>query len=207
MLVLASLQETIKNVKQNFIAPERKLLLDDLVSIIQQKMNKNEAIHLNFICTHNSRRSHLAQIWAQTMAYYFKVKNVFCYSGGTETTALFPMIVETLTKQGLQIEKKDDSINAHYAIKYAEKELPIIAFSKLVNDKINPKNNFVAIMTCTQAEKDCPLVLGAEKRIVISYEDPKIFDGTAQQVQKYEERSLQIATEMYYIFTQLEIKK
>lgn len=207
MLVLASLQETIKSIKQNFIAPERKLLLDDLVSIIQQKMNKNETIYLNFICTHNSRRSHLAQIWAQTMAYYFKVKNVFCYSGGTEKTALFPVIVETLTKQGFQIEKKDDSINAHYTIKYAEKELPIIAFSKLVNDEINPQNNFVAIMTCTQAEKDCPLVLGAEKRIVISYEDPKVFDGTAQQVQKYEERSLQIATEMYYIFTQLEIKK
>ncbi len=43
-------------------------------------------------------------------------------------------------------------------------------------------------------------IAGAEKRIPITFEDPKAFDNTPQQAEKYEERSLQIATEMFYVF-------
>ncbi len=75
------------------------------MEFIQSKVSYQQEIRLNFICTHNSRRSHLSQIWAQTMAHYFDIKNVFCYSGGTETTALFPMVAETLQNSGFQIKK------------------------------------------------------------------------------------------------------
>jgi arsenate reductase len=44
-------------------------------------------------------------------------------------------------------------------------------------------------------------IAGAEKRIPITYEDP--FDNTPQQAEKYQERSLQIATEMLYVFSQI----
>lgn len=182
---------------------DRQKSLQSLIDYIQKKIDNREAIRLNFICTHNSRRSHLAQIWAQTMAHYCHVKHVFCYSGGTETTALFPAVAETLKKQGFRLQMLSQDNNPVYAIKYAENENPVIAFSKKMDDGFNPKSEFAAIMTCDSANEACPFVPGAEKRIPITYEDPKLFDGTPQQEEKYKERSLQIASEMYYVFSNI----
>ena len=58
-------------------------------------------------------------------------------------------------------------------------------------------------LTCTQADGGCPFVTGAESRVPITFEDPKIFDNMPQQTEKYIERSLQIATEMFYVFSQI----
>jgi arsenate reductase len=137
------------------------------------------------------------------MAHYFNIKNVFCYSGGTEATALFPMAKETLKNTGFQIKTLSEGENPVYSIKYAENEHPIIGFSKKLEDDFNPKSEFAAIMTCSQADGACPFISGAEKRIPITFEDPKAFDATPQQAEKYTERSLQIATELYYVFSQI----
>ena len=193
----------IEELKKTDIPANRKAILQPLIDYIQAKVSEGNAIRINFICTHNSRRSHLSQIWAQTMASYFNISGVACYSGGTEATALFPMVVETLKKQGFHIQKLSDSDNPIYAIKYAENEHPIIGFSKKLDDAFNPTSTFAAVMTCDSANEACPFVPGAEKRIPITYEDPKAFDGTPQQAEKYEERSLQIATELHYVFSQI----
>ncbi len=173
------------------------------MEFIQSKVSYQQEIRLNFICTHNSRRSHLSQIWAQTMAHYFDIKNVFCYSGGTETTALFPMVAENLQNSGFQIKKISEGKNPVYSLKYAENKHPIICFSKKLDDDFNPKSEFAAILTCNSANEACPFVFGAEQRIPITFEDPKEFDNTPQQAEKYAERSLQIATEMFYVFSQI----
>ena len=185
------------------ISAERKALLKPLTEFIQAKVSTNQEIRLNFICTHNSRRSHLAQVWAQTMANYFNIKNVFCYSGGTEATALFPTIAETLKNSGFQINTISENENPVYSIKYAANEHPVIGFSKKFDDEFNPKSEFSAIMTCDSANEACPFVAGAEKRIPITFEDPKAFDNTPQQAEKYKERSLQIAAELKYVFSEL----
>jgi arsenate reductase len=182
------------------ISEDRQQVLRPLANYIQAEKDKGATIRLNFICTHNSRRSHLAQIWAQTAAYYFGVKNVYCYSGGTEATALFPKVVETLLNQGFQVQKLSESENAIYAVKYAPNEAPIICFSKTYSDQFNPKNNFGAVMTCNNADENCPLVFGAAARLPIKYDDPKMLDGTHLQAQKYAERSLAIAQEMWWVF-------
>ena len=182
------------------ISEERKEILQPLIAFIQSKKDSNQTIRLNFICTHNSRRSHLSQIWAATMAYHFGVKNVFCYSGGTEATAMFPKVAETLAKQGFEVLKLSENANPVYAIKYAENEQPIICFSKVYNDSFNPKTHFGAVVTCNSADENCPVVFGAEQRFPIKYEDPKAFDGTELMDAKYVERSLQIAEEMFYVF-------
>lgn len=187
----------------NSIPSERKLILQPLINFIQQKHINQQTIRLNFICTHNSRRSHLAEVWAQTFACYFNIKNIDCYSGGTEATALFPMIAKTLESQGFQIQILSESNNPIYSIKYSKNEYPIIGFSKKWDDDFNPKSEFAAIMTCSQAEVSCPFIAGAEKRISIMYEDPKAFDNTPQQTEKYTERSVQIATELFYVFSQI----
>ncbi len=187
----------------NFIDNQRKTILQPLVAYIQDKVNNNQIINLNFICTHNSRRSHLAQVWAQFAAAYYNIQNINCYSGGTEETALFPKVAETLENQGFQILKIADNKNPIYAIKFDENCLPIIGFSKKYDDAYNPISNFVAILTCSQADDGCPFIAGAEKRIPITYEDPKISDGTTNQTEVYQQRSIEIATEMMYVFSQI----
>ena len=182
------------------ISNERKEILQPLITFIQSKKDNNDTIRLNFICTHNSRRSHLSQIWATTMAYRFGVKNVFCYSGGTEATAMFPKVAETLMKQCFKVLKLSENQNPVYAIKYAEDEQPIICFSKVYNDNFNPKSHFGAVVTCNSADENCPIVFGAEQRFPIKYDDPKAFDDTDLMDAKYEERSLEIAEEMFFVF-------
>jgi len=199
------IENTIKELQPATILEERKTILQPLIDFIQHKVAHQQEIRINFICTHNSRRSHLSQIWAQTIANYFNLKNVFCYSGGTEATALFPMVAETLQNSGFQIQQISKNENPIYSIKHADNEHPVIGFSKKLDDDFNPKANFAAIMTCSQADGGCPFIAGAEKRIPITFEDPKIFDNTPQQAEKYKERSLQIATELYYVFSQITI--
>lgn len=58
-------------------------------------------------------------------------------------------------------------------------------------------------MTCSQADIDCPFIAGAEKRIALPYDDPKLADGSDQQDEVYEESSLKIATEMFYVFSRI----
>lgn len=201
--MLVNLSKTIAIIKEISVPKDRKDVLQTLVEYIQNKVNANEEIRLNFICTHNSRRSHLSQIWAQTMAFQFGIKNVFCYSGGTEATAMFPKVAETLTNQGFEIQKISQEQNPVYAIKFDANQHPIMGFSKTYFDDFNPKSNFGAIMTCTNADEGCPMVFGAEARFPIKYDDPKAFDRTEQMNEKYTERSLQIASEMYFVFSQI----
>ena len=204
IIMYKKLAETINTITsfQN-ISEERKATLQQLIDFVQQKTDNKQEININFICTHNSRRSHLSQVWAQVAAAHFNLPNVNCYSGGTEETALFPKVVETLTEQGFSIFSIKETVNPVHAIKYSENSLPIIGFSKKYDSPFNPLSEFAAVMTCSQADGGCPLIAGAEKRIPITFEDPKISDDTPVQSKIYAERSLQIATEMFYIFSQI----
>ena len=204
-MLLEKIISTIDALESVQISNERKSELQPLIDFIQGKVSTNNNINLNFICTHNSRRSHLSQVWAQVAAHYFNVKNVYCYSGGTEATALFPMAAKALELAGLKVNNLSDGNNPVYSIKYAENEHPIIAFSKTYDNEFNPKSEFAAIMTCNNADVGCPFIPGAEKRIPVKYDDPKAFDNTPQQAEKYTERSNQIASEMLYVFSQIKL--
>lgn len=194
---------TVQSLQWDTIDADRKEILKHLISFIQKKTDDHKAINLNFICTHNSRRSHLAQIWAQAAASYFSIAGVYCYSGGTETTALFPKVAETLADQGFKVFSIADTANPVYAIRYDDNSLPVIGFSKKYDSPFNPDSEFAAIMTCSQADGGCPFISGAEKRIPITFDDPKISDNTPEQAAVYRERSLQIAEEMFYIFSHI----
>ena len=202
-MLFHKIEETVRDATTQSISLARKETLQLLIDFIQEKATNEEEIRLNFICTHNSRRSHLAQVWAQLMAFHFNIRNVFCYSGGTEATALFPMVAKTLSNSGFDIEAISENKNPVYSIKYTKNQHPIIGFSKKFDDRFNPTSGFAAILTCGQADLDCPFIAGAEKRIPMPFEDPKIFDNTSQQTKKYQERSLQIAAELAYVFSQI----
>jgi len=198
-----NLIKAIASFSSQSISDERKEVLLSLVDYIQEKVNAGESIRLNFICTHNSRRSHLSQIWAQAMAFHVGLKNISCYSGGTEATAIFTKVLETLTMQGFQVLKLSENDNPVVAVKFAANENPIICFSKTYDHPFNPSTQFGAVMTCNNADEGCPIVLGAEARFPIKYDDPKAYDGTPLQTEKYAERSLDIAREMWWVFSQV----
>jgi arsenate reductase len=198
----SKLSQTIDTIALMEVSNERKIVLQALIDYIQPKVVDCESIRLNFICTHNSRRSHLSQVWAQTMAHYFGLTQVYCYSGGTEATAMFPKVAATLALQGFQIQSLSEGANPVYALKYTENEAPIICFSKTFYDAFNPSSHYAAIMTCSTADEGCPFIAGADQRLPIRYDDPKAFDGTELMDLKYQERSLEIAAEMYYVFSQ-----
>ena len=203
MTMNKKIEQQISSFKIEGISKERKAVLQPLIEYIQSKKDRNEEIRLNFICTHNSRRSHLSQVWAQTMALHFGIDKVFSYSGGTEATALFPKVAETLKKQGFEIGMLSSEDNPVYAISFGENAHPVIGFSKTYDNAFNPASDFAAVMTCSHADENCPFIPGAEKRIPVTFEDPKAFDNTPQQDEKYLERSEQIATELCYVFSQI----
>jgi len=198
-----TIKKVISELDINTISDARKEVLQPLINFVQEKVDTDKEVNINFICTHNSRRSHLTQIWAQTVATYYNIKNVKTYSGGTEATAMFPKVAETLRNTGFNIQEISEGTNPVYAIKFDDNSHPIIGFSKKYDNEFNPVSEFAAIMTCSNADVGCPFIAGAEKRIPITYEDPKLFDKTAQQAAKYQERSLHIATEMLYVFSKI----
>lgn len=203
--MLTTLQTTIDQLTAEFqqIPPERKKTLHELTKFVQEKIESDKPAYLNFICTHNSRRSHLSQLWAQAAAFYYGVKNVSCYSGGTEATAFNPRAVKAMQEAGFQISKTTDGDNPVYEVRFAAEAAPIIAFSKKYDDPFNHNTDFAAIMTCSHADENCPLVLGASGRIALTYDDPKEFDGTPSEAAKYSERVRQIGREILYAFSQV----
>ncbi|MBC5842555.1 protein-tyrosine-phosphatase [Flavobacterium sp. F-380] len=198
-----ALEQQIKKNSFDTISSDRKLELDSLINYIQEKTNAKQKIRLNFICTHNSRRSHLAQIWAQTAAAYYNISNVTCYSGGTEATALFTAVATTLRNTGFEVTSLSQGNNPVYSIKYSENEHPVIGFSKKYDDRFNPNTEFAAILTCSSADQGCPFIAGAEKRIPLPFEDPKQYDNTPLQTEKYMEKSIEIAATLLYVFSQI----
>ncbi|KZE74125.1 protein-tyrosine-phosphatase [Myroides marinus] len=192
-----------QSINKVFISEERKELLQPLIYYIQGKVTSKEPVQLNFICTHNSRRSHLAQIWAEVALNYFSIPSIMCYSGGTEETALYPTIILVLKEQGFIIDIISSGANPIYVIKYQDNYRSIIGFSKRFDSPFNPKSDYVAVMTCSQADEGCPYIAGANLRLPIMYEDPKISDGTEEQMKVYRDRSLEIGAEMFYVMSQI----
>lgn len=183
------------------IPQPRKELLVKIADYVRGKWKQNEPVNLVYVCTHNSRRSHFGQIWAHIAADYYSVKNVRSFSGGTEVTAFNPNAIDAIRRVGFIVKTKAHTENPYYELTFSKTEAPIICFSKKYDDQTNPQTEFAAIMTCGEAEVNCPFVPGAALRMSTTYEDPKEFDGTEQQDAMYDQRCRQIATEIFYMFS------
>lgn len=183
------------------IPENRKQTLLQIAEHIKLKLEKNIDIQLVYICTHNSRRSHFGQIWATVAADYFQLKHVKSFSGGTEATAFHVNAIHALERVGFEIHSDQTSHNPLYKVTFDSTLPPISCYSKLYNCVDNPSSNFIAIMTCGEAEENCPFIPGADLRISTTYEDPKTFDNTPQEDAMYDERCKQIARETFYLFS------
>jgi len=169
-----------------------------MAAYLQEKISNRKENRLNFICTHNSRRSQFSQIWAQTAAAYYGIE-AYGYSGGVEVTAFNPRAVAAIQRDGFKLEKKEGE-NPVYFVFYGEGTEPIVTFSKVFEDALNATKEIAAVMTCDHADENCPFIPGAEKRFPLRFEDPKAFENSPQEEKMYSERSHQIGAEMFYLF-------
>ena len=196
-----SLQEYVADRVEEFhlIPIERRAVLKGLAAVISE--NEEAPANLIFICTHNSRRSHMAHLWASLGAEFYGTKNVACYSGGTEVTAFNPLAVKAIKNAGFRLSTKIPGANPIYLVSYPGATKGERVFSKKYTDPPNPSRLFHAVMTCSDADEACPIVTGASSRHTITYEDPKAFDGTSKAKEAYAERSRQISREMLFLFS------
>lgn len=179
------------------IPPARKDLLGRLADYIRKKRQAGAAVDLNFICTHNSRRSHISQIWAATAAAWYGLDDLTTYSGGTEATAFNPRAVSAMERAGFKIENPGGS-NPHYQVRFSDDAPAVESFSKTFDDPFNPKQGFAAIMTCSDADENCPFIPGVDLRLPLTYDDPKAADDTPEETGRYDERVRQIGRELFY---------
>lgn len=200
--MLAPLAQFIATLDPKEISDERKTELQAIIQYIRDKRRQEKVAHLNFICTHNSRRSQFSQVWAQVLADFHGIP-AHCYSGGVEVTACNERTIASLQRSGFAVEQSGMDENPHYFLRYASDRQPIETFSKLFDDPSSPEDGFAAIMTCSHADENCPYIPGAEARLPMRFEDPKAHDGTEMESEMYDTSSRLIASELNYIFGQV----
>lgn len=183
------------------IPDARKALLAEVAAFVSERRAVGTA-ELVFVCTHNSRRSQMAQLWAAAAAAHFGVQDVEAFSGGTEVTAFNPRAIAAIERAGFAVLNPGGE-NPHYLVSFEDRGRALVCFSKTYDDAHNPSDGFAAIMTCSDADEACPVVLGAAFRAPVRYDDPKVADGTPDEASAYDERCRQIATEMLYLFSRV----
>ncbi len=182
------------NKKAHLIHPDRKSLLDDLVILIKKQEG---TIRINFICTHNSRRSQLAELLCFYISRTMGIDTIKSYSGGTEATAFNIRMINALKSLGFDIQNQGYEDNPIYLFQYNDEDKYM--FSKIYDHESNPNDDFIAITVCSDADQNCPYMPGADHRFHLSFEDPKAYDGTVVEGEKYKEKIYEIGSELYYI--------
>lgn len=201
MQLFPNLQTYVESMKSREVSPQRKERLQALIDFVQARVDADAPVVLQFICTHNSRRSQFAQIWAYAAAYIHGVA-ISSLSGGTEVTAFHPNAIASVKRSGFEVEPEAKHPSVHLLSISAEME-PLRVYSKRYDDPVNQQDDFAAVMTCSDADQNCPFIPGSAARIALNYEDPKVSDGTPQESATYDARQAQIASEMLYVFAQI----
>jgi arsenate reductase (thioredoxin) len=187
--------------KQDPVAAARQLDLKNMAEIVARQLISGKQVDLLFVCTHNSRRSQMCQLWAQAAAHYYGVAGLKTHSGGTESTAFNHRAVAAMRRAGFSIKTKRVGENPRYEVAFATDAKPIEAFSKVYTDRPNPQKDFVAIMVCGDADEKCPVVAGSSARMALHFVDPKVSDETSGETKTYDERCSQIAKEMLFVMS------
>lgn len=195
-----SLKKYLREADNIIIPEDRQGLLRELASHISQTLAESGQCKLNFICTHNSRRSHFAQVWAHLAATFHGIDGVQSFSGGLEATEVNSRALAALARAGFLLES-DQSENPQVKLQFSEDGEVITAFSKVYDHINNPQGDYFAILVCSDVAEKCPYIPSATIRFPLTYSDPKEADGTPGEAAKYDERSLQIASEMLFLFS------
>jgi hypothetical protein len=175
---------------------------EKLAEWIVASYQHGKPLSIIFVCTGNSRRSILGATMGNVAADYWGLPEIRCYSGGTAPSAFNPRTIATLKAIGIEVEPTGEeaerglegSPNPIYLVRWgdtagnAAPAMETIEFSKHYSNAANPQTGFAAIMVCSQADAECPMVRGASRRISMPYLDPKAYDDSEYEAAKYAER-------------------
>ena len=205
MSFFPAVQSLLSDLKTNSdnIATNRLSLLSGLKDRLKAEIASERLVNLAFICTHNSRRSHISQLLAHLLVHHFKIANIACYSAGTEATAFNERAVEAFKFYGFEVTVSKPGENPLYEVSFGEGIPTALAFSKTVQDDSIPKENLFAVMTCSHAEENCPFIPGTAYRVALPFEDPKAHDDTPNEKQAYQDKIVEIGAELYWLFSRL----
>ncbi len=192
------------SLEEESISLERKKELDEIATLIIEHLKKENSLDIIVVCTHNSRRSQLGEVWINTLANHFEMYNIKAFSGGMEATAFNYRMVNALISSGFNIEEVESKTNPKYVLKDGINENQLM-FSKVYDDSMNPQTGFMALMVCDHADENCPIVNGMEYRIPLRYKDPKEFDDTHQESEAYGNKVKEIGREMYYLLSKVNL--
>ena len=196
----------IKSLVQKFnsIDDSRRSALSQLAQKLKGILEVRGRASVLIVCTHNSRRSQLAEAWLTAACQYFGLDQLSIYSGGTEATAFNMRMVVAMRHIGFHLQTEQPADNPRYLLTcLSTTASPHFMFSKTIDDSYNPQSNFVAIMVCSDADEKCPIVKGAELRYSLPYDDPKESDDTPMEHQTYIDKVDEIGTEMLYLISQV----
>jgi arsenate reductase len=197
-----SIQELIKGF--DLITEKRKQELENLAIDIKESIVKFGKAEITVICTHNSRRSQLAQLWIKAAAIHYGVNNIYTFSGGTEATSFNYRMVNAIKEYGFRVKQLDENENPKYHILLGKTDESMdILYSKVYSENYNPQSNYIAIMVCSQADEGCPFVTSAFKKVPLPYLDPKEFDDTEFESTKYTEKIKEIGIEMLFMASKI----
>lgn len=204
------LRKYVRTLPEEFsqISEERKATIREIGEYIVEEQRQAQSISLLFICTHNSRRSQMGQLWMEAAANYYSVDGISASSGGTEGTAFNPRAVAALKRAGFDftVSSEETESNPQYLVKMGRNIPGMITYSKKYGDPFNPQSDFVAVMVCSEADQSCPLVDGADARFALPYDDPRYFDDTPSEAMKYDERCRQIARELFFLMEYVKLR-
>ena len=198
-MINRNITDFISNLSLNTITADKINAIEVLVNTLKKNIDLNIKSKLNFICTHNSRRSQLCQVWSDTMSSYYGYTNILSFSGGTEITEVNKNIIDTLKNTGFSIKKNKDSTNPIYFVNNGLKK-NIKLFSKSYTDNFNSSEKFIAVINCSSADKSCKYVEGASERISLPFNDPGKYDRNRLKCEKYRMSNIEIASSMKYLY-------
>ena len=206
----SKLQEYCVILTQEFnkIPGERKDQLNELAGYISENLTKKEPVQILFVCTNNSRRSQFAEIWAQTAAYYYGLKNISSYSGGIQQTAINYMIIESLKRAGFSVTASEVySENPVYLVSPGRRWKDIFVFSKKIDYWNNPNGHFACVYCSKNLINNNMKIPGSIQTIELPYDNVKIFDNSPGGNLKNDKICKEIGREMFYVMHVVKINR
>jgi arsenate reductase len=191
--------------ENDLIKKERKEQLEHLASIIKEHIANFGNANVNFICTHNSRRSQIAEIMLRNALTYNNEENITTFSGGTAVTACNARTIMAFERSGFNITSLVEGVNPVLSISGSDEiDKNHLIFSKTFDNPYNPDSNFIAVMVCGDADENCPYIPGAN-RFSLTYIDPKFSDDTVDEPFVYDAKLKEIGREMCYLCSVLNL--
>ena len=179
---------------------DRKEQIKPLIDTIKSSLSSHQSATVQFICTHNSRRSQTAEFLLDILAREYGL-NITALSAGTEATAFNPRMVTAITSYGFQLLEYGHDKNPLYI--YSVEHDDLYYYSKRYDEELIPIGQRIIVTVCGDAEENCPIIPGTFKRLHLGYTDPKHSDGTASEADTYRAKVLEIGVEMLYLVKEL----